>query len=157
MLERNCNYLAWLAVRTRDHAICISYIQKLKMKDWPLDTIVVLEIKPAELNLLWLLNDSAHQFEYIMKFLLEDGTIIIDGIMKVPEMEWKCSSLNPLFQNTSLKWTFWTAHVILFWALEKYSVFFRILEGDQSCNNFSLSTRYSELYSVFCGWSGFAL
>lgn len=68
-------------------AIYISYIQKLKMKDWPLDTIAVFETKPAELNLLWLLNDSAHQFEYMMKFLLEEGTIIIDGIMKVPETQ----------------------------------------------------------------------
>lgn len=54
--------------------------------DSPLDTIVVLEIKPVELNLLWLLNDSTHQFEYMMKFLL-DSAIIIDDIMKVPERE----------------------------------------------------------------------
>lgn len=110
MLECNCNYLPWLAVSMRDHVICISYIQKLKMKAWPLDTIVVLEIKPAELNLLWLLNDSAHQFECMMKLLLEDGTIIIDGIMKVPETEWKYCSVNPLFQNTSLEWTLKCTH-----------------------------------------------
>lgn len=59
------------------------------MKDWPLDTIVVVEIKPAELQLLWLLKDSAHQFEHLMKFLLEDITKITDGIMKVPETEWE--------------------------------------------------------------------
>lgn len=87
----------------RDQAIFISYIQKLKVKDWPLDTIVVFEIKPAELNLLWLLNDSAHQYEYMMKFLLKDGGVIVDGIMKVPETEQKYCSVNLLFQNTGLK------------------------------------------------------
>lgn len=148
MLECNCNYLAWLAVRMRDHAICISYIQKLKMKDWPLDTIVVLEIKLAELNLLWLLNDSAHQFEYMMKFLLEGGTIIIDGIMKVPETEWKYCSVNPLFQNTSLKRTFWNEHMTSGKVLLSLFFFFFLL----SHGNFSLSTRYLEPYAVFCGW-----
>lgn len=63
-------------------------------------------MKPAELIVLRLLNDSAHQFEYMMKFRLEDGSIIIDGIMKVPETEWKYCSVNLLFQNTSLKQTF---------------------------------------------------
>lgn len=80
------------------------------MKDWPLDIIAGFEIKPAELNLLWLLNDSAHQFEYMMKFLLEDGTIIIEGIMKASETEWKYCSVNPLLQKTNWKWSFWNAY-----------------------------------------------
>lgn len=42
-------------------------------------------MKPAELNLLWRLNDSSLQFECMMKLLLEHCTIIIDNIMKLPE------------------------------------------------------------------------
>lgn len=51
-------------------------------------------MKPAELNLLWRLNDSSLQFECMMKLLLEHCTIIIDNIMKLPETK----------MQTSLSW-----------------------------------------------------
>lgn len=55
-------------------------------------------MKPAELNLLWRLNDSSLQFECMMKLLLEHCAIIIDNIMKLPEtkmqtpLSWPLSS-----------------------------------------------------------------
>lgn len=68
------------------------------MKDRPLDTTEVLEIKPTELNLLWLLNDFVLQFECMMKFLLEHGTVIAASIVKAVENECKYS-VNPLFEH----------------------------------------------------------
>lgn len=92
--------------------------------------------------MLWLLNDSAHQLEYMMKFLLEDSTIIIDGIMKAPETEWKYCSVNPLHHNTSLKHFLKCTHDNCsdLWKGTPFFlvVFFQILKSDQSSDNLSL-------------------
>ena len=52
-------------------------------------------MKPAELNLLWQLNESSLQFECVMKLLLEHCTVIIDNIMKLPKTKCKYLSTDP--------------------------------------------------------------
>lgn len=88
MLECNWSHLLWLSEEKRSCNLHLIYLE-IKIKDWPLDTTEIPEMKPAELNLLWWLNDSSLQFECMMKLLLEHCTIIIDNIMKLPKTKCK--------------------------------------------------------------------